>query len=37
MEVLYNILIDSGIPRKLLGLIKMSINETYRTVRIGKT
>jgi hypothetical protein len=35
-EVLYNILIESGIPRKLVGLIKMCLNETYNTVRIGK-
>jgi hypothetical protein len=35
-EVLYNILIEFGIPRKLVGLIKMYLNETYSTVRIGK-
>jgi hypothetical protein len=35
-EVLYNILIVFGIPRKLVGLIKMCLNETYSTVRIGK-
>jgi hypothetical protein len=35
-EVLYNILIEFGIPRKLAGLIQMSLNETYSTVRIGK-
>jgi hypothetical protein len=34
--VLYNILIEFGIPRKLVGLIKMCLNETYSTVRIGK-
>jgi hypothetical protein len=28
-EVLYNILIEYGIPRKLVGLIKMCLNETY--------
>jgi len=28
-EVLYNILIESGIPRKQVGLIKMCLNETY--------
>jgi hypothetical protein len=33
---LYNILIEFGIPRKLIGLIKMSSKETYGTVRIGK-
>jgi hypothetical protein len=27
-EVLYNILIEFGIPRKLVGLIKMCLNET---------
>jgi hypothetical protein len=35
-EVLHNILIEFGIPRKLVGLIKMCSNETYSTVRIGK-
>jgi hypothetical protein len=35
-EVLYNILIEFGIPRKLGGLIKICLNETYRTVHIGK-
>jgi hypothetical protein len=35
-EVLYNILIEFGIPRKLDGLIKMRLNETYSTMRIGK-
>jgi hypothetical protein len=35
-EVLYNILIEFGIPRKLTGLIKMCLNETYSTVRIGR-
>jgi hypothetical protein len=35
-EVLYNILIEFGIPRKLVGLIKMCLNENYSTVRIGK-
>jgi hypothetical protein len=35
-EVLYNILIEFGIPRKLVGLIKMCLNETYSTVRVGK-
>jgi hypothetical protein len=34
--VLYNILIEFGIPRKLVGLIQMCLNETYSTVRIGK-
>jgi hypothetical protein len=35
-EVLYNILIEFGIPRNLVGLIKMCLNETYSTVHIGK-
>jgi hypothetical protein len=35
-EVLYNILIEFGIPRKLVGLIKMCLNETQRSIRIGK-
>jgi hypothetical protein len=34
-EVLYNILIEIGIPRKLVGIIKMCLNETYSTVRTG--
>jgi hypothetical protein len=35
-EALYNILIEFGIPRKLVGLIKMCLNETYCRVHIGK-
>jgi hypothetical protein len=35
-EVLYNILIEFGIPRKLVGLIQMCLNETYSTVCTGK-
>jgi hypothetical protein len=35
-EVLYSILIEFGIPRKLFVLIKMCLHETYSTVRIGK-
>jgi hypothetical protein len=35
-EVLYNILIEFGIPRKLIGLVKMCLNETYSTVCTGK-
>jgi hypothetical protein len=35
-EVLYNILIDFRKLRKLVGLIKMCLSETYSTVRIGK-
>ena len=34
-EVLYNILIQFGIPMKLVGLIKMCLSETYSRVRIG--
>jgi hypothetical protein len=35
-EVLYNILIEFGIPLKLVSLIKMCLNETYSRVRVGK-
>jgi hypothetical protein len=35
-EVLYNILNEIGIPRKLVGLIKMYLNKTYNTLHIGK-
>jgi hypothetical protein len=35
-EVLYNILIEFGIPRKLVRLIQMCLNETYSTVCLGK-
>jgi hypothetical protein len=35
-EVLYNIHTEFGIPRKLVGLIKMHVNETYSTVPVGK-
>jgi hypothetical protein len=35
-EVLYNILLEFGIPKKLVRLIKMCLNETYSKVRIGK-
>jgi hypothetical protein len=35
-EALSNILIEFGIPRKLVELIKMCLNETYSRVRIGK-
>ena len=34
-EVLYKILIEFGIPRKLVRLIKMSLTETYSRVRVG--
>ena len=35
-EGLYNILIEFGIPKKLLRLIKMCLTETYSRVRVGK-
>jgi len=35
-EVLYKILIEFDIPRKLVRLIKISLNETYSRVRVGK-
>jgi hypothetical protein len=34
-EVLYSILIEFGIPVKLVQLIKMCLNETYTNVRIS--
>jgi hypothetical protein len=34
--VLYSILIEFGTARKLVGLIKMCLNETYSTVPVGK-
>jgi len=33
---LYNILIEFGIPMKLVRLIKFCLNETYSRVRVGK-
>ena len=36
MEVLYNILIEFGIPMKVVKLIKMCLTETYTRVRVGK-
>jgi hypothetical protein len=36
MEALYNILIEFGIPRKLVGLIKMCLNETHTRGHIGQ-
>jgi hypothetical protein len=33
---LYNILIEFGVPMKLVGLVKMCLNETYSKVCIGK-
>jgi len=35
-EVLYNILIESGIPKNLVRLVKMCLTETYSRVRVGK-
>jgi len=35
-EILYKILIEFGIPRNLVRLIKMSLTETYRRVQVGK-
>ncbi|KAJ4444213.1 hypothetical protein ANN_06004 [Periplaneta americana] len=35
-EVLYNILIEFGIPKKLVRLIKMCLSEPYGRVRIGQ-
>jgi len=35
-EVLYNILIEFWIPKKLVRLIKMCLTETYSRVRVGK-
>jgi hypothetical protein len=33
--VLYNILIEFGVPMKLVRLIKMCVNETYSKVHVG--
>jgi len=35
-EVLYKILIEFGVPRKIVRLIKMSLTETCSRVRVGK-
>jgi hypothetical protein len=35
-EVLYNILLEFGVPKKLVRLIKMCLNETYSKVCKGK-
>jgi hypothetical protein len=35
-EVLYNILLEFGIPKKLIKLIKVCLNETYSKVHAGK-
>ena len=33
---MYNIVIEFGIPMKLVRLIKMCLNATYSRVRVGK-
>ena len=35
-EALYNILIEFGIPKELVRLIKMCLTETYSRVPVGK-
>jgi len=35
-EVLYNILIEFVVPKKLVRLVKMRLTETYSRVRVGK-
>jgi hypothetical protein len=35
-EVLYNILLEFGIPKKLVRLIKICLNETYSKVHVGE-
>ena len=35
-EALYSILIEYGIPKKLVRLIKMCLTETYSRVPVGK-
>jgi hypothetical protein len=35
-EVLCSILIEFGVPMKLLGLVKMFLNDRYSKVCIGK-
>jgi hypothetical protein len=35
-EVLQNILIEFGVPKKLVRLIKKCLNETYSKVHVGK-
>jgi hypothetical protein len=35
-EILYNILLEFGIPKKVVRLIKMCLNESYSKVGIGK-
>ena len=33
---MYNILIEFGVPKKLVKLVKMCLTETYSRVRVGK-
>ena len=35
-DVLYKIIIEFDIPRKLVSLLKMNLNETYSRFRVGK-
>jgi hypothetical protein len=35
-EVLYDILLEFGIPKKLVRLIKMCLNKTYSNFHVGK-
>jgi hypothetical protein len=35
-EVLYNTVLEFGIPKKLVRLFEMCLNETYSKVRVGK-
>jgi hypothetical protein len=35
-EVLYNILLEFCIPKKLVRLLKMCLNETYSKVHVDK-
>jgi hypothetical protein len=35
-EIVYSILIEFGIPRKVVGITKVCLNETYGRVCIGK-
>jgi hypothetical protein len=35
-EVLYSILLEFGIPKELVRLTKMCLNETYSKVHVGK-
>jgi hypothetical protein len=36
MEVLYDILIEFGVPTNLVSLMKKRLNETYSEVHTGK-